>query len=646
MQSRSMSELNMIELLSSLKRQRGLVAGSGVAFAFIALLLVVFRSNDYTAQALMAVETSAQIGLSKTEPAAQMTLPPMEAVMLGQIKLLQSRDIARAVADDLQLDKTKGFGKNAAEIIHRQIEIKPAGRSLMIDVQYRHPDAAMAEKIVNRYVELFQEEQLKRKMNAARRESVWLNQQLKNTKQDIEVSQQQLKDFKEKTALLAGSSIQLSEKKVTYLNRELMAAQVAQAGIDAQQEITNASEILSSPLMDLLKRDEAMLSAQLAQMVSKYGPNHPKILGVNAKLTELNSRKKAEMKRLTAKLGQDAITSAGKIKQLETRLNDVEKDRQDKHAVLMKLQELEIVLQANRDLHAFFLNRLAENRIQKNSPLADTRIVALSQGAIAQTGQNPLLVISFAGFVGVLFGLLVVLLMEHIQGLVRLPEQLNQLTGLPLLGEVPVPQSTVLLKEDLEQPFSELNDALRHLSQRLAAQISPDKKIMAITHCLNQQQDAMILYHVAQLLAMTGLRVLLIDGHLRQPKWGSDKSRNSLAEILLGKADETNCFIQDTIPGLTLLTGSPSAASDILALSEHHLRNALTRLQSDADMILIDLPESYYPETTIFAKTADHSVLLVPLHQVPISLALKTIEDMKTYLNNILGYVIVEEVVS
>ena len=114
---------------------------------------------------------------------------------------------------------------------------------------------------------------------------------------------------------------------------------------------------------------------------------------------------------------------------------------------------------------------------------------------------------------GAAFG--VALLLEKLDDKVRSPEQVEQVSGLSLLGVIPKVAS---VDEELADPRSGLAEAYRSLCTAL--QFTTDQglpRTLVITSAGPSEGKSLTSMAIAKHFATIGRKVLLVDGDLRNP---------------------------------------------------------------------------------------------------------------------------------
>lgn len=666
-------ELNLLEILGGIKRRFYLIIAFTLLFTIFGLLIISVSPRKFEAQTLLTLETSDHFRPDNNNASPNL-LPPAESVLLSHVEMLQSQDMAQNIVDDLKLDQDQRFWHKSARpqdngearqkallAVANNVNIKPIGRSLVIEISYKHPDAEMAAMIVNRYAEIFQEQQIKEKIAQSKYTGIWLERRLEILNKKLRESARAVEEYRAKEDLIDGAKAEITSQQISDISSQLMQAQAEEAGIMARKSqighvlknkkpLDDVQEVKESHLVNLFKRDETVLTTQLAQLQSKYGPNHPKILSVKAEIGELHSKKQAEISRVTTSVDNEVLTIQAKINLLQKNLHAVEQKRFRENQAAIGLRELQSEADANRELYNNFLNRYKETRMLADSHQPDTKIISRAKTPIEPTGPNPILIIMVVSFSGFIFGVLIALLMEQLEVTIRNPEQIKQLTGLETLAVIPklkLQRKTRLENHVLDQPYSPVTEALRNVCLRLLGRLEKTPSVITMTSCLPEEGKTATIIGMAKLMAKSGLRVILVDGNFRYPGLQSyfpGQAQYSVTDFIFKRTSLENIIVKDeSLPTFSILTGRNSSPDDIATLSQSLLQETIERLKWNTDIILIDAPSFQIAEAQLFNRIADHCLVTVHWDKTPMRLVSSVFGQMSYDKNKIMGYIITEE---
>jgi capsular exopolysaccharide synthesis family protein len=145
-------------------------------------------------------------------------------------------------------------------------------------------------------------------------------------------------------------------------------------------------------------------------------------------------------------------------------------------------------------------------------------------------------------------------------------------------------------------PLSRFAESIRLL--KLAIDLNPataSNKIIGITSALPNEGKSTIAASLAQVIARTGKRVVLVDCDLRNPSLTDNLAPNARAgilDVLSGTRSLEDVIWRDTNRTLALLPArkspSPSQISDVLLADQ--TRKLFENLRATHDYVVVDLP--------------------------------------------------------
>jgi capsular exopolysaccharide synthesis family protein len=213
-------------------------------------------------------------------------------------------------------------------------------------------------------------------------------------------------------------------------------------------------------------------------------------------------------------------------------------------------------------------------------------------------GRNTRRAIELGLVIALLLGFGAVAIAENSDRRIRSPDDLESMTGLPLLSAIPSSAFDPAEDEDLrdEEAFQMLRGALMYFNvdQRL--------KSVVITSPGQEDGKTTVAVRLAQSSARAGRNVILVDADLRRPQIGPRlrmATPEGLGTVLAGESDVWSVLIdvpvstegdsQITAQGsLRVLPAGPAAPNPSELLSSERMERVLAELESGADLVIVD----------------------------------------------------------
>ena len=425
----------------------------------------------------------------------------------------------------------------AIDILLARVDVSTLGRShvLSVKAELRNPQTASA--IANALAERYLDYQRRDKIDAMDRVDKFLLSRVNELREAVRKSDQAVEDYRRKHDLYKSSGVSgsggVTTQQLTELNSQLLAAQTAKAEVESRlkeaQEMRKGGlngesvpEVLNSPLVTALKQQQADAERRAAQLQATHGAQHPQMLNARAEVGNIQARVAAEISKVIEGLGREARTADARYQALAQELRDAEEVRWARSTTRVSgLEALERDATVNRNLLEAMLLRAKQSIGAEHVLTANAKLV--SPASPAQAPAYPpkalLALLGIAG--GLMVGVMIALLREGGDHTFRRADQIEALTGLPVMAMVPqvAGRRGQPAMQVLRQPTSAYSEALRrlHVGIELSGTASSPKTIL-ISSATPAEGKSVMVASLGRLLASNGKRVLLIDCDWRSPR--------------------------------------------------------------------------------------------------------------------------------
>jgi capsular exopolysaccharide synthesis family protein len=253
---------------------------------------------------------------------------------------------------------------------------------------------------------------------------------------------------------------------------------------------------------------------------------------------------------------------------------------------------------------------------------------------------------SFALFVGLSLGVGIAFLRDRLDPRLRGRDELEVLTGAPVLGAIPRGRSRITRRAphftDLQDADPPVVEAYRTLRTSLSPQISSHgMATLVITSPHRAEGKTAVATNLAVSLARSGKRVVIISDDLAgpwlQPVFGSS-DRRRLTDVLKGRGLIEDSLVSTPIQSVwALLAGYGSSEFERLITMEGVVRRVLSGLRDRADVLLIDAPPVLENADALTLASFADGVLLV----ADVSLTTATaVREARRQLDHVAAHVV------
>jgi polysaccharide biosynthesis transport protein len=534
--------------------------------------------------------------------------------------------------DDVDVDRRLN---GVIDAFLRRLKVATDGKSRIITVSFQSVSAPVAAEVVNTLADFYVTAQLDAKLEATKRASLWLSDQLNSLKDNVIASDDAVEKFRREHGLTRGETSTIATQQLTQIATEVTAAhakrleaqsrliQIQRAGLGRGRigaDLSTLPEVLQSPLIQRLREQEADASRRLADLVSHYGDRYPAVINTRAELADVRGRIQGEVTKVASSLQNEVANEQEQEGSLNALLEKVKADNARSNVDEVQLHELEREAQANRTLYETLLQKLKETQSQQSFLQADADIISPAATPSDPSFPQKAVLILISVLTGAVLGALLALLCENMDVGLRSMEQVNQLLGLNPLGMIPAlrvaGKSRRPEREVLDRPMSAYSEALRTIQTNfLLSDVDARPKTVLITSSLPNEGKSTIALSLAQTMAREGQRVLLIDSDLRRPtvhKLSGAPSEPGLVDWLLEKCPlEAVVHIQEEA-GLHIMPAGrlPSVPPNLLG--SQRFRQALRQVSEHYDVVLLDsAPVLAIADTSVLAALADKTIFVM-----------------------------------
>jgi polysaccharide biosynthesis transport protein len=272
--------------------------------------------RTYTAVASVVLD------IKNPDPIAGQVSPALASptYLLTQIEIITSNRVAQRVVKSLKLDQvpalrekwlsstggTGSFESWVALSIKGSLEARPSRGSNVINFIYQANDPAFASTMVNAFVSAYLETTMDLRTDPAKQYSQFFDSNAKQLRDKLEAAQAKLSSFQQRQGLIVTDErLDVEMARLNGLAAQLVTMESASADSGSRKNMVssqqggNTQEVMNSPLVASLKAEIVRAEAQLGQLATRLGEQHPQVIELKANLDQLRMKLDTEVKRVT-----------------------------------------------------------------------------------------------------------------------------------------------------------------------------------------------------------------------------------------------------------------------------------------------------------------------------------------------------------
>lgn len=667
--------INIPFLVSALIRQRVIVGAAVGVAVVLGLLHALTAPRVYTAATQVLIGNDvAGVSNNFNRPA---DIAQNEVMLESALRVLQSQTLALAVVNELNLHQNEAFLEpgvslprrviglvgsilsaitpggsdpeadadpaaadqaarmEAAETLREGIEVRREGRSSVFQLRYTSSDPQLVAAVVNAYGEAFVADQLIGNVEASARVLDWLQQRLFVIQENSTKAALRAEEYRARSGLETIEGEPITVQMIAQLKADLADATVELARMrsmgsvyddfrsqDLDQFIQSGAAGARIPDAEFSAGQERLLTLQqrLDEAERRYGPDHVEVNQLRERIATEGRALQREMQRLYDVTMNATRALETEIAMLNTSIDEIAEQNLDLATSRVELRALEKQAEIYEALNETYLLRLKDLEQTQTFPVTNVRVLSMAEVPKDPIAPRKKMILAAMIVLGTMVGLALALWRERVERVIRTREELQQISGLPFLGYLPMlapaeldgptePDATrkasrssteprIAFKHGfaaLKNPRSQFTEVLRNI--RIAVDSSSDGKagqVFGVVSIRPGEGKSTISRNLAAVAAVAGRSVLMIDGDVRTASLSRGLLQSmglGLREMLAGRAVWEATLRREMNTGLHFLpytsgTSDPNAG-DLLGMPE--FRTLLNEARRRYDVTIVDL---------------------------------------------------------
>ncbi len=458
---------------------------------------------------------------------------------------------------------------------------------------------------LNELVKAYNEDANEDKNEVARKTEAFINERLSMLQKDLDDTEDDLEKYKKNNELInlkndataaLTSSTQYQEKQVELQTQITLIKSL----IDYCAKPENAYEVIPSNLGlkdtelnavignyndAVLKRKRLLKSssenapavAELTAIVEAYGPAIRQSL--QSVYQDVKLQKKSADEQYARFMGKVANTPTQ-----ERVLNNIGRQQE---------------IQAG--LYLMLLQKREENSISLSSTAAKARVIDNPE-YLGKVAPRSAMILLMAFIFGLALPMGLLLLRRFLSYKIEGREDVEQLTTIPVLADIPLAQKGGLEKRAIvvrENTNDMMEEAFRGLRTNLRFVLSGDEKVLLFTSVLPGEGKTFVASNLAMSLALMGKKVLMVGLDVRKPRlvrlFGMKKDSRGITSFLAGGVDDVKLLTSQITHGvahqnLDVLPAGVIPPNPAELITNNLLDRAFVYFRELYDYVIVDTP--------------------------------------------------------
>ncbi len=563
--------------------------------------------------------------------------------------------------------------KHYVNTLQNNVSISKLRNTDFLTVSYPSQGADEAALVVNTLIDVYQQRDKEWASGEMSHLKVFLEEQLKLKKVELNQIEQELKEFQETEHIyglddnsklllnqltVVESDLYANEAKKNILleRKKYFETQLNNDEKEFTQRVTNTIDV---QLLSI-RQELSSLEAEYISTSSREGKSHPAVIELSRKIKNLKNVLNTE----TKKYIKQGIIIANPIEYRQTIMDSVisvdmyisnynskiielgklvkNYDSQlsslpEKYLQFARFQRDKIILD---ETYSLMKQKLEEAKINQASQLGKIRIVDSANASQYPFFPQKKVIVVVAVLLGAILGIGFILLKEYLDSTIKSIEEIER-RGLSILAIIPAIGSVkgskrekkkgyklnlkssdsdkierrLLTHEDPKSPISEAYRSLRTSLMQTSAQ-SSDSIIILVSSSGPGEGKTTTVANLAITYANMGKKTLLIDADLRKPvihKMFKNNNSKGFTNYLSGdEKDIRKIYYSTDVDNLSIIKSGAVPPNPSELLASKLMNNFIDDAKKEFDVILFDTPPMIaVTDAFIINKHVDKSLLVI-----------------------------------
>lgn len=669
----------LVEYWRILRRHKGTLLLMAFLGALAGLLISLPQTPIYQARASIEIQDLNQdfLNMRQMNPVSEPGSNYMIDDIQTQIRVLQSDTLTERVLDRLNIKRPAEVSKDTSRVSSwrralnlpepdvksareqalataaRNLKIRAAGQTRIVEIMCDSTDPRMAANFVNTLMNEYIEQKIEARWKMTERTGVWLTRQLDDMRVKLERSEDALQRYARNSGLMftADEKKSVAEEKLLQLQESLSKAQADRIEKQSRYEMAAQAptETLSDVLNDSSLREYQIkltdLRRQRSDLITVYTANQIKVKRIDAEIEAMETALKKEREAIVRRIRNDYEEAMNREKLLASNYTAQTKLVTDQSERSIQYKILKREVDSNRQLYDAMLQKMKESSVAAALRASNIRIVDAAKPPEYPYKPNPRTNMVWGLFSGLFFGVGLVVVRQRANRTLQEPGDASFYLNLPELGVIPAgsqerirtpgPKNRKALAGEnavngngngrlemvtWQRKPSVMAESFRAvLTSILFSRDTGGQQRLLLTSAGPGEGKTTVICNLAIALAEVNKRVLLIDADMRRPRLHDVfeiANERGLTNLLQTKnevrTELKGLVVETTIPGLFVLPSGPPTAAAANLLHSKALEAALDILDKEFDMILIDTPPMLQiPDARVVGRLVNGVILVV-----------------------------------
>lgn len=565
-----------------------------------------------------------QIGLERLRPSNADRDESIFDWLMGDSR----EDQLAADASQVALENLKQAKLKQAEALLGALTVEPVRKSRLVKVSFDSSDPVLAATVANQFAQNFIAFNLERRFEATAYAKTFLEERIAQVKLKLEEAEKAQLEYAREHGIISVDKDGSTTSSLNLGEFNLALAKAQQDRIKAESlymQLEAAGrgdlpQVLENALIQRLKENKAKLEATYQEKSMTFKPGFPAMQELAGQIAEVTAQLDAEKKSVRDSIKANFEAAKAQESLLEQKFQQSKSETMSQQSLGVQYSILKREADTNRQLYDGLLQRLKE--VSVAGGVGTNNISVVDQALVPRDKFKPNMGLNLlvATFLGLLGGIGLAFLFEHLDDTFKSSADVEKQLNTPVLGVIPSIRELAdggnAMQIAIDDPRSSLAEAFRSL--RTALQFSREggvPPILAFTSTEMGEGKTTSTLSIAIQLAQAGKKILLIDADLRNHAMHRQLGlppHTGLTNYLAGGAEPVEITQNTPVANLFFISTGPLPPNPADLLMSNKMHQLLDVAKTRFDHIIIDCPPILgLADALIISSMADAVVMVV-----------------------------------
>ena len=306
-------EIDVRYYLGLLWRHRSFLVACAVVGLLLGLVVALVQTPEYRAAVMLQIEPPTPTIMTVTDALVGAGGYWQNTDFYNtQFKILRSKGLGERVIAKLKLTDREPFKSSSdpATLFMSEVGVEPVPESRLVLVTVTHRDPREAALWANTLADVYIDQTLAQRVEAARKAYDWLQDRIAATQKGMRVAQEKLSEsYQQLDLYVPEGSVSSVATSIVKLNEDFIQAQAQRIGIEAAikqaaamqksgGELDALPQVAADGVVNGFNTQIAGLTVELGRLGEKFKEGHPEVQKVRVQIEQLKRARQARARQI------------------------------------------------------------------------------------------------------------------------------------------------------------------------------------------------------------------------------------------------------------------------------------------------------------------------------------------------------------